>query len=374
MHILVIGGAGFIGSHIVDGLLAKGYRVRVFDNLEAQVHGSAGKVPSYLNAEAEFFQGDVRDRDALLKALKGIDAVFYKAAAVGVGQSMYEIKRYVEINSLGAANFLDVVTNEHLPLKKMIVASSMSIYGEGKYHCLKHGVIYARERSSKQLEEHQWEFLCPRDGCQRPLTPLPTDETKPLVPTSVYAVTKRDHEELFLCVGHACKIPTVALRYFNVYGPRQALSNPYTGVAAIFSSRILNGRPPRIYEDGNQSRDFVHVADIVQANLLALEKDTADEEILNVGTGRPVTVLEIAQSLSEYLDFKEPPEILQRYRVGDIRHCFSDIQKIKNLLGYRPAISFKEGIKELASWVARQAAEDRSGEANSQLIQRSLIR
>src|SRR5215831_9287859 len=236
MHVLVVGGAGFIGSHLVDALVARGDRVRVFDNLQPQVHGTHGQPSTYLNTGAEFVHGDVRDCEALRKAIQGVEAIFYQAAAVGVGQSMYEVRRYVEVNTLGAANLLDILVNEQHAIQKVVVASSMSIYGEGKYHCTTHGVVYPQLRSSAQFAAGSCEPRCPTEECNIPVTPLPTDEDKPLHPTSIYAITKRDHEEMFLCIGRAYGIPTVALRYFNVYGPRQALSNPYTGVAAIFSA------------------------------------------------------------------------------------------------------------------------------------------
>ena len=373
MTVLVIGGAGFIGSHLVDALIARGYKVRVLDNLEPQVHGESDAPPDYFNEEAEFLCGDVRDLDCLRRAVQDVEVIYFQAAAVGVGQSMYQIRRYVEVNSVGAANLLDVLVNDRHKVQKVIVASSMSIYGEGKYQCPEHGEVYPKIRPIEQLVVQDWEPRCPIKGCGMPLVPLPTDEDKPLNPTSIYAITKRDQEEMFLCVGRAYGIPVVALRYFNVYGSRQALSNPYTGVVAIFSARILNGRPPIIYEDGRQSRDFVHVSDVVQANLLAMEHDEANWEAINVGTGRPITVLEVAHLLSEHLGFNHSPEITQKYRVGDIRHCFADITKARELLGYEPKVSFAEGVKEVVTWVSQQTAKDRVEEAQGQLLRRNLI-
>jgi dTDP-L-rhamnose 4-epimerase len=370
--ILVTGGAGFIGSYLVDALVAKGRDVRVFDNLEAQVHGAGRQVPEYLNPRAELIIGDVRDRSALKGALEGVDVVFHYAAAVGVGQSMYEIRRYVEANTLGGATLLDILANERPAVRKLIVASSMSIYGEGKYECGKCGVAYPQLRGDDQLRERKWEMLCP--SCGREMQPLPTDEGKPLFPTSIYAVTKRDHEEMFLCFGRAYGIPTVALRLFNVYGPRQALSNPYTGVAAIFSSRLLNGQPPVIYEDGQQSRDFVHVDDVVRASLLAMERDEADYEVFNVGTGRSVTILEIARMLIDSLaDGKIEPQIVGEYRRGDIRHCFADIGKIRDRLGFAPQVRFEEGVSDLTGWVREQEAADRFHEVDRELKDKELI-
>lgn len=371
--VLVTGGAGFIGSHLVDELVRRGYGVRIFDNLDAQVHGRSRVRPSYLNGDAEFVQGDIRDRNALAKALDGMEVVFHLAAAVGVGQSMYEITRYVEVNTLGCSFLMDLVMSRRDRLRKVIVASSMSNYGEGKASCDSCGVVFPRLRPRDQLEKRQWEVRCPR--CGRELSPLSTDEDKPLSPSSVYAVTKRDHEELVLNVGLAYGIPTVALRYFNVYGARQSLSNPYTGVAAIFSSRILNGHNPLIFEDGRQSRDFVHVSDIVQANVLALERPEADGEVLNVGTGHRTTMLELAELLIAELGATRDvrPEVVERFREGDIRHCYADITKIRRRLGFEPRVPFREGVKELARWARAQTAEDGTVGAIGELGAHGLI-
>jgi len=369
-NILITGGAGFIGSHIVDALIKQGHHVRVFDALVPQVHESQD-APDYLNPKAELIVADVTDRDALVGALDGIDVVFHEAAAVGVGQSMYEIQRYVEANTLGGAVLLDVLANEKNSVRKLIVASSMSIYGEGAYRCSDCGTVYPRLRNESQLSARDWEMHCPE--CNQEVVPEPTTEDKPLFPTSIYAVTKRDHEEMFLCVGQAYGIPTVALRYFNVYGPRQALSNPYTGVAAIFSSRLLNDNPPVIYEDGLQSRDFVHVSDIVQANLLAMERDEANYQAFNVGTGRVTTVLDVARLLSQELGKNIAPRIEGRFRQGDIRHCFADISKIRRELGYEPRVHFGDGIPELVAWVRQQTAEDRFEQVEQELAAKALV-
>jgi len=367
--VLVTGGAGFIGSHLVDVLLERGYRVRVFDNLEPQVHGEGG-LPDYFNREAEFIRGDVRDREALSRALKGVEVVFHHAAAVGVGQSMYEIRRYVETNTLGSANLLDILAKEKHKVERVVVASSMSIYGEGKYLCPDCGVIYPKLRPDEQLKERRWEMRCPHCGGEA--KPEATDEDKPLYPSSIYAITKRSQEESFLCFGQAYGIPTVALRYFNVYGPRQALSNPYTGVAAIFSARILNGHPPVIYEDGLQSRDFIHVQDIVEATLLAMEK--ADFEVFNVGTGRPLTVLEMARILIEKLGGEGlEPQMVGRYRRGDIRHCYADISKIRERLGFAPQVGFEDGISDLTSGVREQKVVDRFHVVDRELQAKDLL-
>ena len=370
-NVLVTGGAGFIGSHLVDGLVEKGHRVRVFDMLVPQVHGENAE-PKYVNPAAEFVRGDVCDRAAVDAALEGIDVVFHEAAEVGVGQSMYEIERYVRANDLGTAVVLEAVLARRPQIRKLVVASSMSIYGEGAYSCANCGPIAPQLRSSAQLRDRRWEVECPKCGAE--LSPAPTTEEKPLFPTSVYAVTKQDQEQFCIAVGRSYGIPTVALRYFNVYGTRQALSNPYTGVCAIFSARLLNGNRPLIFEDGEQTRDFVHVGDIVQANLRALETDRADYQAVNVGTGRPTSVRTVCNLLAKGLGLDIEPEIVAKYREGDIRHCVADISKAKALLGYEPRVSLEQGIPELLSWVRAQAAQDQVESATAELESRQLVR
>lgn len=370
-NVLVTGGAGFIGSHLVDSLVETGHRVRVLDALVPQVHGE-GAVPSYLNPAAQFIQGDVCDRGLVDSALEGIEVVFHEAAEVGVGQSMYEIERYVRANDLGTAVLLEAILERRQQIKKLVVASSMSIYGEGAYECESCGPMAPQLRPSTQLLERRWEVECPR--CGRDLAPVATSEEKPLFPTSVYAVTKQDQEQFCLAVGRSYGIPTVALRYFNVYGDRQALSNPYTGVCAIFSARLLNQNPPMIFEDGEQMRDFVHVSDIVQANLLALETDKADYQALNVGTGVGTSIRAVSRLLAEGLGLDLEPEIVGKYREGDIRHCVADISKARSLLGYEPRVTLARGIPELLSWVRAQAANDKVESATAELESRQLVR
>lgn len=367
--ILVTGGAGFIGSHLVDALVERGEKIRVLDSLDAQVHGNGTGRPALIEdhvaaGRVEFLKGDVRDPDVVDEALEGIEVVFHQAAAVGVGQSMYRIADYVGSNSVGAAVLLERIVHGDAPVRKMIVASSMSIYGEGKYRCARHGIVHPPLRTADQFQRGEWEMQCPE--CGQELEPLPTDEGKPVDPTSVYAITKRDHEELFLTVGKAYDIPTVALRYFNVYGPRQSLGNPYTGVAAIFTSRLLNGQPPLVFEDGRQSRDFIHVSDIVRANLLALDSEEANGRVYNVGTGRRLDLLEMIDALRERLGGPEP-KIVGKFRKGDIRHCYGDIGRIEEELGFEPRVPFEDGIEDLAAWAADQEPEDRVAEATREL-------
>ena len=370
-HVLVTGGAGFVGSHLVDALIAAGHRVRVLDSLDPQVHGPGDKAPAYLAPAAELVRGSVTDAETVARTLEGIDIVFHQAAAVGVGQSMYDIVHYCHANTVGAAVLLEEIVKRRDRIRKIVVASSMSVYGEGACRTSNGEMRSPRLRSRDRLERSEWEMRDPDTG--EPLSPMPTPETKPLHPTSVYAVTKRDHEELFLTVGYAYRIPTVALRYFNIYGERQALSNPYTGVAAIFSSRILNGQAPMIFEDGEQSRDFVHVTDVVQANLLALETDRADYEALNVGTGQPTTIRQVADATLDALRRPDlTPCILGKFREGDIRHCYADISRAHALLGYAPKVTFGDGMRRLVAWVKGQRAVDRFDQAHLQLVERGL--
>lgn len=348
---LVTGGAGFVGSHLVDALLARGDTVRIFDNLDPQVHGPERRVPAWVPADAELVRGDVRDLDAVRRALDGVDLVYHLAAAVGVGQSMYQVADYTAVNTLGTANLLQALVDHRGSVERVVVASSMSIYGEGRYTRPDGCEPRVSARSLEQLKRHEWE-LADVDGTE--LTPVPTDEQKPLDSTSIYALTKADQEKMVLMIGGAYGIPSVALRFFNIYGPRQALSNPYTGVAAIFSSRLLNGQPPLIFEDGEQRRDFVSVHDIVQALLLAAREDAAVGKAFNVGSGRAVSVREVAGTLARVLGSEIEPVINGKYRVGDIRNCYADISLAREVLGYEPRVTFERGMEELVAWLQEQ--------------------
>src|SRR3954469_18422112 len=369
MRTLVTGGAGFIGSHLVCTLVAQGDDVVVLDSLEPQVHGD--QRPD-LPPSVELIVGNVGDAALADQALAGADRVVHLAAAVGVGQSMYEIARYTELNTMATARFLEyVVAQRPMPLR-MVVASSMSIYGEGEYACEEHGSVAPGPRPEEQLLARAWETACP--SCGRELKPLGTSEAKPLIPTSIYAINKRDHEEMVLVTGAAYGIPAVALRFFNVYGPGQALSNPYTGVAAIFASRLLNGRPPVIFEDGEQSRDFTHVSDIVQGILLALESDSAVGHAVNLGTGRPTSVAQVAQVISAGMGLEIEPVLNQQYRAGDIRHCFADPTEAERVLGFKAKTSFEDGMAELIGWLEEQRANDHVDAATEELLARGLAR
>ena len=369
--VLVTGGAGFVGSHLVDRLVAEGYDVTVVDNLTEQVHDDE---PAYLNDDAEYVWGDVRDRELMTDLLRETDVLNHQASAVGVGQSMYQIEKYVDVNTMGTARILDIVVNEGVDLEKMVVASSMSIYGEGAYRCPEDGSVhYPSLRSEAQMAAGNWEQHVPE--CDEPLEPIPTSESKPRESTSVYAISKKDQEELSLSVGRAYDIPTVALRYFNIYGSRQSLDNPYTGVCAIFSSRIKNGNPPLIFEDGEQTRDFIHVSDVARANVAAIERDTASDVAVNVGTGSPTSIREVAETLIELYGKGDELDarIADDFRQGDIRHCYADTSLAEEVLDFEPRVGFREGMERLVEWGREQEATDRFEEAHAELEAKGLV-
>lgn len=362
-NILITGGAGFIGSHLADELLVHGYQVRALDCLSAQVHGPDAMRPDYLDRDVELCVGDVRDPHAVERALQGIDAVYHFAARVGVGQSMYEIADYTSANDAGTAQLLEVLTKH--PVERLIVASSMSIYGEGLYRDSLGHTVSGDERPLAQLRSDLWELFTPEG---EPLVPVPTPETKRPALSSIYALTKFVQERMCLLTGRAYAIPTVALRFFNVYGTRQALSNPYTGVLAIFASRLLNGRPPLIFEDGEQQRDFVSVRDVACACRLALETPAAADQVFNVGSGCHYTIKEIAKRMGQAVGREDiDPTITQKYRIGDIRHCYANITRAREVLGYEPRISLEHGLAELAEWLRGQIPVDRLEEASVKL-------
>jgi dTDP-L-rhamnose 4-epimerase len=368
---LVTGGAGFIGSHLVDALLARGDRVRVLDSVIEQAHPTGE--PRFLSPDAELFRDDLRDRDAVDRALRDIDVVYHQGGMVGNGQSMVEIRRYVEVNAVGTATLLEAMVSRRAEFRRLVVASSMVVYGDGAYACAEHGVLPFAERPEGRLRMRAWEPICPR--CETEVTPVATSEDQPLRPGSTYGISKRDQEELCLTIGRAYRIPTIALRYLCTYGSRQALGNPYTGVAAIWANRLLHGKPALVFEDGAQQRDFIHVTDVVRANLAAAGAGpSADYAAFNVGTGGSVTIRELAESLGRALDRPTPPEITGAYREGDIRHCFADVSRAKALLGWEAGISLERGIIELAAWAEGEDVADQSDEANAELRARGVLR
>lgn len=364
--VLITGGAGFIGSHLADELLKNGYQVRVLDNLSEQVHGKGQNRPDYLAEEVELQVGDVRDMEAVKQALDGVSSVVHLAAMVGVGQSMYQAREYTDVNNVGTATLLEALMDN--PVKKLLVASSMSIYGEGLYINADGAKVKEGGRKLDDLKNDKWELY--ENGEE--LKPVPTPESKAPNLSSVYALSKYDQERLSLMMGGAYDIPTVAMRFFNVYGTRQALSNPYTGVLAIFASRLLNDNPPMIFEDGKQRRDFIHVKDVARACRLALESDAANGEVFNVGSGNAYTITSIADKLAKVMGKEIAPEVNGKYRVGDIRHCFADISKIKKTLGFEPQVNFDDGLHELAEWLEGQIATDHVSRASEELSARGL--
>jgi dTDP-L-rhamnose 4-epimerase len=366
--VLVTGGAGFIGSHVVSELLKAGYHVRVLDSLVTQVHGDNPDRPAYLAEDAEFILGDVRNPEIVDEALTGVDAVYHFVALVGVGQSMYQMTEYTSVNNLGTAVLLERLVKH--PVSKLIVASSMSVYGEGLYVDASGSPCMQAGRTTPQLKDHHWDPASP-DGS--PLHAVPTPETKQPSLASVYALSKYDQEQMCLMVGRAYGVPTVALRFFNAYGPFQSLSNPYTGVLAIFASRLMNGQRPIIFEDGKQLRDFVSVSDVAQACRLALEVKAAQDMVFNVGSGQKITVKEVAMKLARVLGKDLEPEITAKYRVGDIRHCFPDISLAQRVLGYAPTVRLEDGMRDLAVWLEQQTAPDRFNEMRHELASRGLV-
>jgi dTDP-L-rhamnose 4-epimerase len=345
--VLVTGGAGYIGSHLVDALVARDYRVTVLDNLEPQVHRS-GTWPSYANPRATYVKGDVRDRSVFEPLVLGSQAVVHFGAAVSVGQSMYQIDRYVDVNTRGTALLLDILVNTKHKVEKVLVASSIGVYGEGAYQCATHGAVAPTIRSEQQLVERDWEQRCPH--CGKHVMSIPTPEDKPLYRDNIYSMTKYHQEEMVLLIGKTYGIPSVAPRFFNVYGPRQSLSNPYAGVAAIWLSRLLNGKPPIVFEDGGQLRDFVSIHDVVDCLVLMLEKPGADYLPVNVGSGETITILDIARLLARLLGSSIEPQVTQAGRKFDIRHNTADITRARQTLGFAPKVSLEQGFSELIEW------------------------
>lgn len=356
-HILITGGAGFIGSNLAKKLKSRGYSITVLDNLSSQVHGDFPEQSSptfrlLMDTGVRFIEGSVTDKDKLMEAIEGQDAIIHLAAETGTGQSMYEIDRYVNTNIRGTAMLLDIIANSEHSVKKIVVASSRAIYGEGKYQCADHGVVYPEARELADLKNSIFECRCPQ--CHGPLELLPTDEGSKIHPTSIYGITKQSQEEMIMTIGKSLKIPAVGLRYQNVYGPGQSLGNPYTGILSIFSTRIKNGNDINIFEDGKESRDFVYIDDVVDATILSLEKPEANYQVFNVGANECIDVLKVATLLKENYESGVNLHISGNFRVGDIRHNYADLTKISDMLGYYPKVSFEEGISNFCRWVEMQ--------------------
>jgi dTDP-L-rhamnose 4-epimerase len=367
--ILITGGAGFIGAHLANELLLNGYSVRILDSLVSQVHGPERRRPGYLSREIDLIVADVRDADAVQRALNKVDCVVHLASLVGVGQSMYQIDEYTSVNNLGTATLLQALSRQHV--ERLVIASSMSIYGEGLYRDSTGAVRSAPNRPLAQLKAGDWEI---QDERGQPMTPIPTPEDKIPALASVYALSKYDQERMCLIVGEAYGIPTVALRFFNTYGPYQALSNPYTGVLSNFASRVLNGHAPLIFEDGLQQRDIVSVYDVATACRMALESPDAPGHAMNISSGTPITVKEAAiRTIRAIGSSSIEPDITGKYRVGDIRHCFADISLAKKVLGWQPRVTLEQGLEDLASWLVGQTAVDDGVKARAELAARGLM-
>ncbi|OEZ47555.1 dTDP-L-rhamnose 4-epimerase [Janthinobacterium sp. MP5059B] len=373
-HILITGGAGFIGTNLSRKLLADGYRISVLDNLSPQIHGAYPQLDETMlrDGRIHFIRADVRQSGVLEQALQTVDTVMHLAAETGTAQSMYQIAHYNEVNTQATAQLLDILANKPNTVKKIVLASSRSIYGEGAYACPTHGTVYPGARSAAQLKNHQWDPLCP--ACNGPLRAIPTPETARPSPASIYAATKYAQEDLIRIAGDSLGISTAILRFQNVYGAGQSLNNPYTGILSIFSTRIRRGMSLPIFEDGLESRDFVHVNDIVQAIQLAMESDAASGATLNVGAGEPTSVLDIANLLVDALGGSVRPEVTGQYRLGDIRHCYADLSQIKATLNFTPQVSLARGIEEFAAWVSSQPLpEDGLDKANEELKKRKMM-
>jgi dTDP-L-rhamnose 4-epimerase len=369
-HVLITGGAGFIGSHLADALVRRGDRVRVLDDLLPQAH-PAGR-PEHLPEDVELIVGDLRNADDVRRALEGVSLVFHLGGMVGNGQSMVEVRRYVDVNAVGTATLLEELLERRDQIRRLIVASSMVVYGDGAYRCEQHGELVTAERSRERLSNQHWESTCPQ--CGKEVTPVAISEKHPLAPNSVYGISKRDQEELCLVLGRTYQLPTIALRYLCTYGSRQALGNPYTGVAAIWAARMLNGKEPLIFEDGKQLRDFVHVSDVVAATVAAGDAGAqADYQALNIGSGKKWTITELAQGLGKALGRQARPELPGRYRVGDIRHCFADVSRAEALLDWKPKVELDAGIEEFAAWAREQRPTDRSDDAFAELTERGVL-
>jgi dTDP-L-rhamnose 4-epimerase len=373
MQILITGGAGFIGRSLVQSLLPQGHTIRVLDNLSEQVHGADASVPDELR-EVEFVYGDVCDPEAVKKAVQGSDAVVHLAAETGVGQSMYEITRYVMTNDAGTANVLQAIIEAERPLQRLVLASSRAIYGEGLYACAACGRVSPAGRAPADLEQARWEPVCPT--CGAAITPLPTSEDAPPNPQSIYAVNKLTQEHLCRTVGQAYQIPTIILRYFNVYGPGQSLSNPYTGILSTFYARIQNGGSINVFEDGQESRDFVYIDDVVAAThkALCVPFDSLPTTTFNVGTGTALSIQELAETVVAASGTATPIACSGAYRIGDIRHAFADTRQAAQHLGFTAQTPLQEGIARWMEWANGCAAQNRTDMAQQELARHKLYR
>ena len=370
-NVLITGGAGFIGSNLAIKLINKGYKVRVLDNLSPQIHGdnpNDSYTYNLIKNKVDFIKGTVESKDDWKKAIKGIDVIIHLAAETGTGQSMYDIDHYVSVNIGGTAKMWDVLTNEPNQVKKVVVAASRAVYGEGKFECDEHGVVYPISRTDEDMSKGDFEVKCPI--CGKNVKMLPTDEDSELHPTSVYGFSKEAQEMLSMLVGKSINIPVVAFRFQNVYGPGQSLKNPYTGILSIFSTRIKNNNDINIFEDGKETRDFVYIEDVTDAVSLGIEKESANYQIFNVGSGEKIDVLTVANTLKSKYNSNVNINVSGNYRIGDIKDNIADLTKIHNLLGYEPKVNFVQGISNFVDWVEKQEIEKDNYEASIEEMKR----
>ena len=372
-NILITGGAGFIGSNLALKLIEKGYKVTVLDNLSPQIHTSNSPLYDSIKDKVRFIKGTVLSYDDWKNALEEIDVVVHLAAETGTGQSMYEIEKYTDVNIKGTSIFLDILANEKHSVKKMIVASSRAIYGEGKYECSSCGIVYPNERKDEDMSKGDFTVKCPTCNANAKL--LATDENSKIHPSSIYGITKQVQEQMFMVMGKTLNIPAVAFRYQNVYGAGQSLSNPYTGILSIFSTRIKNGNDINIFEDGKESRDFVYIDDVVDATILGIEKDEANYEVFNVGLGLAIDVNKVASTSVKEYKSNSKISISGNYRLGDIKDNYADLTKIQTKLGFKPKVSFEEGIKRFTKWVnAQEVVEDQYEKSINEMKEKGLYK
>ena len=372
-NILITGGAGFIGSNLALKLIEKEYKITVLDNLSPQIHGESSPLYDSIKDKVTFINGTVLSYDDWKLALKDIEVVVHLAAETGTGQSMYEIEKYTDVNIKGTSIFLDILANEEHSVKKMIIASSRSIYGEGKYNCEEDGLVYPTERLDVDMANGDFNVKCPK--CNRDVELLATDESSKIHPSSIYGITKQVQEQMFMVMAKSLNIPAVAFRYQNVYGAGQSLSNPYTGILSIFSTIIKNGNDISIFEDGKESRDFVYIDDIVDATILGIEKDEANYEVFNVGLGEAIDVMTVANTLVAEYASETKITITGNYRLGDIRDNYADLTKIRSKLGFEPKVSFKEGISKFIKWVnLQEVAEDKYTQSIEEMKEKGLYK
>ncbi len=373
-NILITGGAGFIGSRLCEKLFDIGYNITVMDNLSSQIHGNGESfLFNRIKDKCIFINGDVRNKNDWKKAIKDQEIIVHLAAETGTGQSMYEIEKYNEVNIMGTAYMLELLSSGNHKVKKIVIASSRAIYGEGKYLCPIHEIVYPNQRNDVDMYNRKFNLKC--DICHSELQLVATDESSKIHPTSIYGITKQQQEQMVMITAASLGISAVSFRYQNVYGPGQSLANPYTGILSIFSTRILNGNDVDVYEDGEESRDFVYIEDAVDATILGIEKEKANAQVFNVGSGVATTVRQVAEVLKSFYNSEINILINGKYRLGDIRHNYADLTKINHFLGFSPKYDFQKGISDFVSWVKTQKImKDKYQSSIIELEQKGLIK